>query len=374
MRLVAALLPPVARGAPTRPVSEYKAPCYWLDYRCGFVRRGLPGEVLRRVAGGPPTHHDVERAAAALARASALSIVPVAVEVALRAPERLPRAVAAGLLVSSPLTCSLALGDVGRYDAVGVLALALLSTGRVVWLRLPLPVSAALLAGTVAGAVASEEFLLAVLAPTAVAAVSRLARERQASRTARRWLLGGVLAPGALVAGASLLVPAPRGAVAAARAQAARAGVGPPGALGDALSALERGYVENLAFFRLFRPAAVGLSWGLWAGCHLLTAGVLGRLLGAGADGRHRRAATVHALVATVLSTAGVDFRRWWGLALTGLLATLVLLDPPRPAEPVSRTAIVAALATAAAGVALRDVSVHPWGAPRVDRALPVRT
>jgi hypothetical protein len=373
-RLVADHLPPAVRGAPGRSLTGYKAAGYWLDYRSGFGRRGLPGEVLRRVAGGPPTYAQVERTAMVLARGSASSFVPMAVEAALRAPGRLPRAVAAGLLLSSPLTCGLLLHDVGRYDAVGVLALALLSTGRAVWLRPPLPVGAALLAGAVAVAVASEEFLLAVLTPTAIAAVDRLAREHRASRTARRWLLGGVLAPGALVAGASLLVPAPRDAVAAARAEAARAGVEPPGPMGDSLSALERGLVENLAFFRLFRPTAVGLSLGLWAGVYSVTAGVLGTLLGAGADGRYRRTTTVHALVATALSTAGADFRRWWGLALTGLVSTVVLAEPAGPPEPVPVAAIAAAVGLAVAGVAFRDPRVHPWGPIRVDRAPPLRT
>ena len=303
-RVVAELLPPAARGALERPVTDYKAPGYWLDYRSGFVRRGLPGEVLRRVAGGSPTYRQMERTAVVLARASALSVVPMAAEAALRAPGGPPRAVTAGLILSSPLTCSLLLHDVGRYDAIGVLVLALLSTGRAAWLRLPLPVSTALLAGAVAGAVASEEFLLAVLTPAAIAAVGRLAHEHRASQAARRWLLGGVLGPGALLAGASLLVPAPGDAIAAARAEAARAGVGARGAMGDSLSAVDRGFVENLAFFRLFRPTAVGSSFGLWAGLYSVTAGVLGELLGEGAGRRYRQAATAHALVATALSAS----------------------------------------------------------------------
>ncbi|SFT36360.1 hypothetical protein SAMN05660657_00439 [Geodermatophilus amargosae] len=372
-RLVAGLLRPTVRNALDRPVTGYKASGYWLDYRSGFVRRGLPGEVLRRVAGGAPTYSQVERTAMGLARASALSVVPVAVEAALRAPGEVPRTVAAGLLLSSPLTCGLLLRDAGRYDAVGVLVLALMSTGRALWLPLPLPMGAALLAGAVTAAVASEEFLLAVLTPTAIAAVRRLADRHGASQTARRWILGGVLGPGALVAGASLLVPAPRDAVAAARAEAARAGAEPPGAMGDSLSAVDRGFVENLAFFRLFRPTAVGLSLGLWAGLYTVTADVIGKLLGAGADGRYRLAASAHALVATALSAAGVDFRRWWGLALTGLVSTVVLVEPTGPPEPVSVAAIAAAVALAVAGVAFRDPRVHPWGPLRVDRAPPLR-
>ncbi len=373
-RVVAELLPPAARGALERPVTDYKAPGYWLDYRSGFVRRGLPGEVLRRVAGGSPTYRQMERTAVVLARASALSVVPMAAEAALRAPGGPPRTVTAGLILSSPLTCSLLLHDVGRYDAIGVLVLALLSTGRAAWLRLPLPVSTALLAGAVAGAVASEEFLLAVLTPAAIAAVGRLAHEHRASQAARRWLLGGVLGPGALLAGASLLVPAPGDAIAAARAEAARAGVGARGAMGDSLSAVDRGFVENLAFFRLFRPTAVGSSFGLWAGLYSVTAGVLGELLGEAAGRRYRQAATAHALVATALSAAGADFRRWWGLALTGLVSTVVLLEPTGPPGPVSVAATAAAVALTVAGAAFRDLTVHPWGPLQVDRATTLRT
>jgi hypothetical protein len=371
-RLVVRLLPSAGRGGLPRPVTDYKAPNYWLDYRAGFVRRGLPGEVLRRVAAGSPTYRQMERTALGLSRASAMSIVPMALEASLRAPGRLPRVVASGLLLSSPLTCTLLLHDVGRYDAIGVLVLALLSTARAAWLALPLPVSAVLLAGAVSVAVASEEFLLAVLAPTALAAVSRLSRRHQLSPVAGSWLLGGVLGPGALLAGASLLTPAPRDALVAAREEAAQAGVEPPGAMGDALSALDRGYVENLAFFRLFRPAAVGLSCGLWAGFYFVTAGILGKVLGVKAGGQYRLVVAAHALVATALSTAGADFRRWWGLALMGVVSTLVLLEPPAPPQPVTVTALAAAVALGLAGIAPRDMRVHPWGPVQVDRVLPV--
>ncbi len=373
-RRVAGLLPPAVRGATDRPVTEYKAAGYWLDYRYGYARRGLPGEVLRRVTGGSPSYAQVERTAMGLARASALSVVPMAVDASTRAPGTLPRTMAVGLLVSSPLTCSLLLHDAGRYDAVGVLALALMSTGREVWLRPPLPVGAALLSGTLAAAVASEELLLAVLAPTVIAAVDRLAHEHRASRAARPWLLGGVMGPGALLAGASLLMPVPRDAVAAARAEAAGAGVEPPGAMGDSLDALDRGFLENLAFFRLFRPTAVGLSLGVWAGLFSLTAGILGKLLGVGTHSRYRLMVTAHALVATTLSAVGADFRRWWGLALTGLISTVPLVEPAGRPEPVPVAVIVAAAALAFAGIAFRNSEVHPGGRLRVHRAPPLNT
>lgn len=367
------LLPPAGRGDLMPPVTHYKAPGFWLDYRSGFVRRGLPGEVLRRLTGGSPTFDQVQRTGLGLSRAAALSVVPMAVEAAQRAPGRVPRVVAAALLLSSPLTCTLLLHDVGRYDAVGVLVLALLSAARSAWLGLPLPVSAVLLGTAVSVAVASEEFLVAVLAPTALVAVDLLGRRHSLSPQGRGWLLGGVLGPGAVLAGASLLKPAPRDALTAARKEAAQAGVAPPGAMGDVLSALERGYVENLAFFWLFRPTAVALSCALWAGFYFLTARTVGHLLGGGPR-RYRLAVAAHALVAGALSTAGVDFRRWWGLALTGLLATLPLLEQSGPPEAVAGTAFAVAVVLAVAGILPRDIRVHPWGPVLVHRGPRVTT
>ncbi|MFP5372898.1 MAG: hypothetical protein ACLGI3_19445, partial [Actinomycetes bacterium] len=323
--------------------------------------------------GGPPTFDQIQRTGLGLSRAAALSIVPMALEAAQRAPGRLPRVAATALLLASPLTCTLLLHDVGRYDAVGVLVLALLSAARSAWLGLPLPVSAVLLGGAVSVAVASEEFLIAVLAPTALLAVDLLGRRHALGPRGRRWLLGGVLGPGAVVAGASLLKPAPRDALTAARKEAAQAGVAPPGAMGDVLSALERGYVQNLGFFRLFSPTAVALSCAQWAGCYVLTARTVGSLLGGGPS-RYRLAVAAHALVAGALSTAGADFRRWWGLALMGLLATVPLLEPSGPPEAVAGTAVAGAGLLAVAGLLPRDVRVHPWGPVLAHRGPPATT
>ncbi|SNR60070.1 hypothetical protein [Blastococcus mobilis] len=355
-----------------RPVADYKAPNYWLGYRSGFVRRGLPGEVLRRLTAGRPTYRQMERMGVALSRAAAVSIVPMAVDVALRAPGTLPRMVATGLLMSSPLTCSLLLHDVGRYDAIGVLALALLSTARSAWLRLPLPASAVLIAGAVSVAVASEEFLLAALAPTVAAAVHLLSRHHDLSRNHELQLLGGVLAPGVAVAGASLLTPVPANALSTARAEALRAGVRPAGPIGDALAALNRGFVENLAYFRLFGRTPIVLSSAVWAGFYFLTARVLKKLLSSGAGSWYSSLVTAHALVGAALSAAGVDFRRWWGLALVGLMSAVVLTDASSTGEPVATAALGGALALAVAGVLPRDLKVYPWGRVRDERALPL--
>ena len=369
---VVRLLPPAGRGGLTRPLSEYKAPNYWLGYRSGFVRRGLPGEVLRRLVAGTPSYRQVEWTAVALSRAAAVSVASVAVDVGLRASGTLPRAVATGLLLFSPLTCSLLLHDLGRYDAIGVLVLAFLSTARSAWLRLPLPVSAVVMAGAVSVAVASEEFLLVVLAPTVAAAVRLLSRHHDLSWNGGLGLLASVLAPGAGVAAASLVTPVPADALTSARAQAMAAGVRPAGVIGDALAALNRGFVENLGYFRLFGRTPIALSCALWAGFYCSTAQLLRRVLGSGAGGRYSSLLTAHALVGAALSAAGVDFRRWWGLALTGLMSAVALTDASQAGEPVGAAALAGAAALTVAGVLPRDLKVYPWGRLRVERALPL--
>ncbi|HVL85373.1 MAG TPA: hypothetical protein VM367_13950, partial [Pseudonocardia sp.] len=276
--------------------------------------------------GGSPSYRQAQCAAAGLSRAAALSVVPVAVAAGRLARRRIPRAVATALLVLSPLSCPLLLHDIGRYDAVGVLVLALLAGARRVWARLPLPVGAALLAAAVAAATASEEFLLAVVAPAAAAAVARLAGGRVPGAGRRLLLLGAVLAPGAVVAALSLLVPVPPEALLTAREAASRAGVGPAGPMGDALAALDRGLIENLTFFRLFAPADIALAAVLWAGLYLLTTSALAGLLGGGPV--FDRVVVQHAVVAAGLSVVAADFRRWWGLALLGAVSTVVLLEP----------------------------------------------
>src|SRR3954469_14801176 len=97
---VMALLPQRGRASPTLTLTDYKAPNYWLGYRFGFVRRGLPGALLARVVGGPPTYRQVEVAAATLSRAAALSVVPIAIQAGRHVPPGIARTLATGLSVS----------------------------------------------------------------------------------------------------------------------------------------------------------------------------------------------------------------------------------------------------------------------------------
>jgi hypothetical protein len=367
-----ALLPQRGRASPTLTLTDYKAPNYWLGYRFGFVRRGLPGALLARVVGGPPTYRQVEVAAATLSRAAALSVVPIAIQAGRHVPAGLPRTVATGLIVLSPLTCSLLQHDVGRYDAVGVLVLAGLTGVGSALRRLPVPMGTMLLAAAVGVATASEEFLLAVVAPAALAAATQLSGAQELSPGRRLLLSGAVLGPGAVVAAASMFVPPPPGALSTARDEATRAGVGPAGAMGDALAALDRGLVENLAFFRLFEPAAVALALALWAGLYHVTTAVLADLMGSAGDGSYRIQAGLHAAIGAALSAVGADFRRWWGLAFLGLTATVAAREPEESETSAVPRAVARGAALAMAGLIVRNMRVHPGGQLRIDRALPI--
>jgi hypothetical protein len=345
---------PAPRPGPGRslgPVSDYNAPHYWLDYRGGFVRRGLPGALLRARLGRPPTYDEVARTGVALARGAAAVLVTVVGQTC-RADRDRAGTTAAGVLLLSPLTVSLVRLDTGRYDAAGVLALGAVVASR----RLPPPAAAVVAAGAAAAATACEEFLIGVLAPPVVV----LSGWRRAPL---------VLAPAALVAAASLLVPVPEGAVAAAREEARAAGVPPAGPMGDALGALERGLVDNLAFFRLFEPGHAVGSLALWAGLYAGTAALVGRLLRPPAG--YGALVAAYGGVGTTLSVLGTDFRRWWGLALTGLVATLAV-DPRGRGErrPPGRAEAVAAAVLVAVGLAVRDLPVYPWG-PLRDAEVP---
>lgn len=324
------------------PLTPYKEPQWWLDYNAGFVRRGLPGEVLSWVTGGPPDRGTVAATGTALTLAAVLAVVALAVLLARSAPTRPQAWLVATVGVASPLTVSLLLHDVGRYDGIGVLALALLAL-PLGWGRLPRWAVTVAVALVVTGVTAAQELLLPVLAPVALARVGVLPGWRAggtASQAHRAHLAGrtAVLAPAAGVAAASALLPAPASAVAEARAAAVAAGVPPQGGWGDALDAVDRSLPENVAFFEFFTPATLAWSALLWAGVYAATVPVLARLLGREDDRTWWVLAAVHAAVAAGLSLLGVDFRRWWGLALLGLVAAAAVTRPgpvtAAPADP----------------------------------------
>jgi hypothetical protein len=350
-------------------VTAYKAPQYWLDYSSGFVRRGFPGHVLRRVTGGAPTLAQVNVTGSALSVAAALSLVPLACATASHSAHELEALLLLAVLLTSPLSVSLLLHDRGRFDTVGVLSLSALACGSSGWLRLPTGISATAASALVAIGCASEEFLLGLLAPVALARGALLAEHRSCAPGAALLLNVGILAPGAAVTLASALLPPSPAAVEAARREARRQGVLPDPHLGDALDAVARNVVENLAFFRLFAPSAVVRGLLLWSGFYFSTAALLGSLLTLNPRA-YLGAVAYYSTFAAGLSALGVDFRRWWGLGLLGLMATVAVNPPPlNTARRRARTRLrgrrallvsASATALAVAGLLARDVIVYP--------------
>lgn len=308
------------------PLTPYVFPQYWLDYGDGFVRRALPGQVLRGLLGRPPDRAEVALAATVLALAAVAGVLALAVALARRAGSQSAALAVAGAVVVSPLTLSLPVRDLGRPDSVGLAVLALLAC--LPWQRLPVPLAAGLVAVLCAAATATQEFLLLVVAPVAVLALARCVPGGRA-----RVVAAVALVPAGVLALLSAVVPAPAAAVDRATAEAAVAGVPPPGTLvpdHTSVLRLRYGFLDNLtAYYSLLDPMTVVATTVMWGGVAVLTLGLVWQLIGGALQDR-RFVAVLAAvvLVAALLSCAGIDHRRWWALATVGGLAALVLLTP----------------------------------------------
>jgi hypothetical protein len=152
------------RAATGQFVEPWQASQFWVTYRDGFVRRGLPGEVLSVVTGGSPTIAQMTAAATALLVAAGAAWAVLARAVWRVAAED-ARAIAAALVVVSPFAFSLLVRDIGRYDTIGIIvfvmfAAVVLHSGRPQW-----PALTGMSAAT-AVAVASQELLIAFLVPS----------------------------------------------------------------------------------------------------------------------------------------------------------------------------------------------------------------
>lgn len=308
------------------PLTPYVFPQYWLDYGDGFVRRALPGQVLRWLLGRPPDRGEVVLVATVLALAAVAGVLALAVALARRAGSRSAALAVAGAVVVSPLTLSLPVRDLGRPDSVGLAVLALLAC--LPWQRLPVPLATGLVAVLCAAATATQEFLLLVVAPVAVLALARCDPGGRA-----RVVAAVALVPAGVLALLSAVLPAPAAAVDRATAEAAAAGVPPPGTLvpdHTSVLRLRYGFLDNLtAYYSLLDPMTVVATTVMWGGVAVLTLGLVWQLIGGALQDR-RFVAVLAAvvLVAALLSCAGIDHRRWWALATVGGLAALVLLTP----------------------------------------------
>jgi len=352
-----------------RPLTPYVAPQYWLDYDAGFVRRGLPGEVLRLLSGDrTPTYAAAKVFGVGLSLAAVLAMALLALLLARRVPHRWTALALAAAVVVGPLGLPLFARDLGRYDAVGVLVLVALAA--VPWLRLP-PVLVLLGAAALAAvAVASEEFLVVLVVPVALLAVWPTLRRHQV----RRGWAAVVVLPSVVVAGLSALLPAPPAVLRSALAAARAAGVPPsvplvPGQTDhDAVSRLAYGFVENVrTYYSILTPAGVAGTTLIWAAVYLVLVGLVWHLVGRSIRERVFVLLTCGgALAALALSVAGIDFRRWWTLAAVAVLCAVLQLtsDRHRPSRRVGPVVVLALAALGATGIMLQGMPAYwtvPW-------------
>jgi hypothetical protein len=307
------------------------APLYWLDYREGFVRRGLPGELLSLVSAGPPTFDVVLVTGLVLTVAGGVAVVALAWRLVRLADAPVTRVAAGVLVAASPFVVLLLPGSIGRYDAVGVVAgaaVALLPLAR----RLPPWPVAVVLALVVAAACASEEFLVAYLVPVALAAAVRLGRGSGGRTTAMAVI---VLAPGAVVAVVSLLIRPSPGFIRSTLQLAGKAGV--PGAGRsriNAVTALDNTLADQFALFADFDPATLIGMLVAFGVLFAALAATLWLLVGRPVPRAALAAGVWLAVVALAVTLVGVDVGRWWGLAFVGFVAFLAVA-PRREAAPV---------------------------------------
>jgi hypothetical protein len=320
-------------------VPEWQLTQYWLNYEGQFVRRGLPGELLSWFTGGSPGLVAAQAAGVLLSLIALGALGLLAVRAAALAATPLRQLALLVVLSASPLTFSHVLNDVGRYDAVGVVAAT--ATALMPWRRLwPAAIAVGLL---VAIAVASEEFLLAILLP--IVLLSPAFGGWRTRPVAAAGIASVTLGPATALALASVLTTPSARLIRSTTAEASLAGLDVPNL--NAVSALSypptwfvqwitpitiATYVATMVVFFLVAIAAV--AW--------VTRIRLRFLLGI---------AGYYIAVGLALGMAGVDYRRWWFLALVGLVACAVRAGPDHSREAVQPietwpawTALLAAL------------------------------
>lgn len=337
--------------APDTMAGFYNASAYWVSYRDGFVRRGLPGAVLDAVLGRPPGVLAATVVAVLLILLVLAALAALTIAAVRATPDAQDRVVVAALVLASPFTFTLAVINRGRYDAVVVACVAvivLLASRRTLPQLRVLGISLTVVAG-----VGSLEISLAFLAPLALLAVVGLGRT-----TAERigWGALAVL-PGLALAVVSLVVRPSVGTLLTMMERASAAGIPLSPSEENSISALGQTTRDALVHTAGISPWTILICAVVLGGCYALTAILLWAHLGH----VHRRWAlallSLYALAALGLSAVGDDYRRWWGFAFVAMVASLVLLrrgavtiPAPRHAEgpPGRRLAVVALLVSAA--------------------------
>jgi hypothetical protein len=336
-------------------VADYPASQWWLDYdHVGFSRRGLPGEVLTWFAGGTPSAWQVSAAALTVTVAAIGSIAWLAWALGRRAEPTVRLGVVA-LVLASPFTLGQQIRDVGRYDAIGVCALALLVAVAGRRRATPFVVAVVVL---VAGL--SQELLAAFVIPVAVLVTA-------AGRTG--WRAAAVpvaaIAPGLVATAVSCLArpTVPELASTEAAAQAARPDI-VPGT--TSIAALWQTPAQAVAHLEVMKWWVLPSATLLLGGCFVAFTALLWYLVGRPA--RFHRYAGWFALASVGVSLTAVDYQRWWSLAFVSAVAVLALLPLPerRPAVTVSRRFVGIVAAVLVVGVGLQ---LGPINAERLDHS-----
>lgn len=308
-------------------IGEWQASQLFISYEYGFVRRGLPGEILALLTDRNPGSGAVASAAVLLASAALLAWSFLGFVVLKRISAGSPRLLAAATLVASPFTVSLTIIDIGRYDAVGLVALAVLVG---VSERARPSVVCVVGAVCVTIATATAEILFAVVGPVAVLACWHASSANMTRRAALSSVL--IVGPGAMIALASFALQPTEAVMNQFLADALQ--VRPDihqGPYANAVSALDQG-VERVGA-GIFEMAVATLLFEtvLFASCYGASVWLLWRLAGQPAQPLFEVAVMGFACVALILTVLGIDYLRWWALAFAGVVAVIALLPRSRP-------------------------------------------
>jgi hypothetical protein len=301
-------------------VRTWQASQYWISYSDGFVRRGLPGQIVASVAGGPPSSATVTTVAVLLTALAGGAFVALAVNVYNIAETRWAAVTGATVVAVSPFTFSLLVQDAGRYDAVIFAAAALISLAGIRLKSKPtviIVVSAAVLF-----AAATEEICVIFLAPLAAACLWR-ARVRPTT-------IAFALVPALVVAAASLLIPPSQdGLVRALRhAHSARNDIPLDGQL-TAIGALRQTPGSIMAQMTGASLVAPVLLTAVFVTFYLCITRLVWTCLDRPQARIFRYFVALYAMGAVGSSLIGIDYRRWWAMAFAVTIWTAVVLCEP---------------------------------------------
>lgn len=332
---------------------------YYADYRDGFLRRALPGELLGWLP-GQPTDGGVGLLIVVGTVLAVAALLWLAVRTAQLARGSLAQLTVLILLLTSPLSgLALLPRDMGRPDAwglAGIIGLTALVLALTRVMPVPLPQrlgGTALIAGLVTLLTALTDFLLPFCAVIVALAMIRLWRPVSGSPGRPLTRLGPLLAtavallPGALLVMVSVLAPPTMATAYAIQIRAGRE----PGTW-DATLFLTQSAAEAWDYVR-FIGWVVPATVAVMAVLLVLTGLTLGVLTG--------RADTLTGIVLGYCAVASlvvaIDVRRYWVIALTVFAACLLLHPRSANRAPAARPAGAAgAVIVSARGVILRSV------------------